>query len=135
MVRRVYSVVVPFVFVMLIVSAPASAAARPQAYEYLVNGSCDINLDRDGTFVLWGSTTASRPVDRITVVVTLEYWDGTRWIALTSRTLNAYNTWTVSGAWSVIASPGYWYRGFCEHSLYESGVSEYGTATTSPLRY
>lgn len=45
---------------MLIVSAPASAAARPQAYQYLVNGSCNINLDRDGTFVLWGCSGHGR---------------------------------------------------------------------------
>lgn len=43
-------------------------------------------------------------------------------LSAAARSMNlrvtAYNTWTVSGAWSVIASPGYWYRGSCEHSLY-----------------
>lgn len=112
-----------------------ASAATPQAYKYLVTGTCKATVGSNGTVTLSGSTLASQAVDRITVVITLQYWNGSRWVSLQSRGLNAYNTWTVSEFWSVIVSPGYWYRALCEHSLYENGVSEYGTSATDPFHY
>lgn len=132
MVRRTAIAALLGVILACTVAGLASAASI-QAYKYLVDGFCQALVYSDGAVLMSGTTRASQPVDRISVVVHLQYWNGSRWVSLVTKSYSASNTWNISGAFENIIAPGYWYRGYCEHSLSESGLTEFGTSATDPF--
>lgn len=110
-----------------------AASPTPQAYKYLVDGQCSIFSDGKDTLTLSGTTVASQTVSRITVDVSLEYWNGVQWVTLKTAVFTDTNTWRVSGTWAVKATPGYWYRAYCRHTVYHAGTLESGISITSAI--
>ncbi|MDI6710781.1 MAG: DUF6147 family protein [Bacillota bacterium] len=89
---------------------------------YLVDAVARLYNNYDGTVTLYGKSVANQTVDQIWVKVTLQRWDGSKWVDVnTGYRLDKYNAHTVQISKDQTIQRGNYYRCKGEHQVIHDG--------------
>jgi len=108
---------------------------RPQTFQYITYGSCDIAATTDGRAYLTGVTDTYTPVDVVKVILTLERWNGSNWTAVKSWEFTETNSSEVTGQVITTVTKGYYYRVRAKHSAIEGIYTESGYSTSGSIYF
>jgi len=96
-----------------------------QSLQYINDMDTTISDNGDGTVDLFGETTTKTTVDKVTVKLYLQQWNGSTWVDIeASDTFSAYNYFYVNGSDRASVEPGYYYRTKGVHSASNDGTTE-----------
>ena len=105
---------------------------EPKAYTYLTEGLGRLSYIGDGSFYLYGRTSASQNVSEIEIEITLQRWNGSVWVNLTTYSNVNYNSNRVTEARILTVPTGHYYRLFGKHTV-RHGITEVAFSYTSPI--
>ncbi|MHB1043440.1 MAG: hypothetical protein ACYC0Q_11470 [Eubacteriales bacterium] len=138
MFQRVFTLILTILLSIVFIS---TAAAKPktapppkedlaaksigiQSQQYLKSFYSDIR-DSGDWVAISGTTTASQIVDKISVDLYLQKWDGLRWITIKGPyPFVNYNDDRVEGDKGIQVIRGFYYRTYAKHLVQEGSVTE-----------
>lgn len=79
--------------------------------------------NQNGIITIMGQTKALKTVENLELQLSLQYWDGSNWVDVTSRNISKQNSSSITEIFNSSVNNGY-YRTHCIHTVKDAGITE-----------
>ncbi|MDR3585038.1 MAG: hypothetical protein P4L59_06890 [Desulfosporosinus sp.] len=111
----------------------SAVVVKPNTYQTISGGQCTIINNGDGTINISGSTSTYSSVQKIGLILNLQYLFGGQWYTANTYSYYKYNAAYVSGGQLLGVSRGYYYRVSAQHTSLNGSISESGQSYSEAL--
>lgn len=111
----------------------SAVVVKPNTYQTIAGGQCTIINNGNGTINISGSTTTYSSVQKIGLILNLQYLSGGQWYTANTYSYYKYNSAYVSGGQLLGVSMGYYYRVSAQHTSLNGSISESGQSYSEAL--